>query len=173
MIGWKRRLKYRRLIKNLINRPREPAISDFSSTPYPHHDSLPRQLSLCPHHRSNWSMLWLAGASDVINNLHLSRFDVTDALKCAWPGAYRAISAAPLPSTSSLSSRRRQPMFRTLNPRLMPRFLFSFFFSPLFSIRQLVTLTSLHRAGRCISEKWNVPWHVNWSKREIEKESYD
>lgn len=28
-------LKYRRLIKNLINRPREPAITDISSTRYP------------------------------------------------------------------------------------------------------------------------------------------
>lgn len=128
VIGWKRRLKYRRLIKNLINRPREPAISDFSSTPYPHHESLPRQLSLCPHHRSNWSMLWLAGASDVINNLHLSRFDVTDALKCAWPGAYRAISAAPLPATPPCHLVEGSQCFEHLTPDLCLAFFFHFSF---------------------------------------------
>lgn len=90
-------------------------------------------------------MLWLAGASDVINNLHLSRFDVTDALKCAWPGAYRAISAAPLPATPPRHLVEGSQCFEHLTPDLCLAFLFSFFFSPLFSIRQLVALTSLHR----------------------------
>lgn len=146
MIGWKRRLKYRRLIKNLINRPREPAISDFSSTPYPHHGSptTPTQpLPPPPVELIDAVAGWGQWRNQQPPPLEVWRH------RCPEMRVARCVSGnlCNAPPRNSLSSRRRQPVFRTLNPRLMPRFLFSFFFSPLFSIRQLVALTSLHRAG--------------------------
>lgn len=85
------------------------------------------------------------------------------------------LCSAP-PRNSSSSSRRRQPVFRTLNPRLMPRFpFFIFLFSSFFHTSACSVDFSSQGLAGCISEKWNVPWHVNanWSKREIEKKSYN
>lgn len=90
-------LKYRRLIKNLINRPREPAITDISSTPYPP-PLLQAQLLSPPLVELIDAVVLEAGWGRWRNQQPLAPwFDVTDALKCAWPGAYQGISVAVPP----------------------------------------------------------------------------